>query len=118
MDAPMIRCPKCRLPAVVITLSDSARATCSTCGNQWIEDGWHPSLDALPPFQPPQSYLPGRPAALHLNRISSFELGLRIVRQLVKERGATVLDYDVTPEGGVVNLRVVLMEEDSALDRS
>jgi hypothetical protein len=35
-----------------------------------------------------------------------MELGLQIVRRLMKERHASVVDDDVTSNSGVVNLRV------------
>jgi hypothetical protein len=67
----------------------------------------------------PEHADPGRRSALFAaTDLSPFELGLAIVRLLVEERRATLLDYDVTAGGGVVNLRVVLTKEEPAQDRS
>jgi hypothetical protein len=66
--------------------------TCPACGLAWMrEEGLH----GTPPGSRMTVQVPG---------VSGFDLGVAVIRTLVHDAGATVLEYGVTAEGTEVEL--------------
>jgi hypothetical protein len=100
----MLRCSVCHSRESIMVLGD-ARRTCAECHAGVVREGprqgttrsalaegvgreRHPAIAATAPGTSP------------------LDLALAIVGSLVDEYGATVLEYDVDPEGGHVDLRI------------
>ena len=81
----MVHCPACRSRRVVVSLGASPHVTCSDCQmRSRIASGQR----------------------VRLGGIASFDVGLEVVRRLVAQHGATVLEYDVRGDEISVDLRL------------
>ena len=92
----MVRCPICEVTELLVVLSDDSGA-CMRCGCAWHREGAAQREVRLSPTDERVMVQP---------RISSLELGIDLVRRLVDDHQAVVLEYDVTDRGGTIHLQV------------
>src|SRR6266540_7201097 len=115
----MMCCPICQSNRTISEIGHARRSSCQKCGAVWRRDGrgrqvLDPQLGWLPAFENPDGFT-ADPSQESEERnvvipvpdgVSPFELGLLVIDCLVKDHGASVLDYDVTSDRSVVKLRV------------
>lgn len=92
-----MRCPQCGSSDVTISLAKGRSVSCGGCG---LSLPWDPVPEATEHDSPRQRYRLEAPTA------QSMEFGLAVVKTLVDEHGATVLEYDVDADGTTVLLSV------------
>jgi hypothetical protein len=115
----MMRCPICQSIRTTSEIGPLRRSACQECGAVWRRDRQgrqvlDPQLGWLPAFENPHGATADssqEPEERNVvipvpDGVSPFELGLLVIDCLVKDHGASVLDYDVTSDRSVVKLRV------------
>src|SRR5919198_5163724 len=97
-------CPICGSGHILLALGEGGRATCQRCGASWSGQSPLEEKEAAVPFPIPRG--PRHTVEIPVRGASAFEVGMEIVSMLVRDHGATVLEYDIGTAGGSLRLRL------------
>ena len=104
-------CPACGARDVTVRIEEPARSICNQCGAEWVgmPDGMGSvTMDGAALDLERDVAMVAREAVLELPGVSAFEVGMEVVRRLVRDYGAEVLEYDAHPEQQTVDVRMVV----------